>query len=400
MINKGLIYFNNMEGRESPLFLHKKRTYKICFASDFFYPSVGGVEMHQYQLAQCLMELGHKVIVITRAYGNRQGVRYLPNGLKVYYCPFRPALDTVILSSFVLHIPLYRKILLREQIEILHFHQSTSTLGHEIHFLAKTMGLKGIYTDHSLFGFGDAASINLNKLMKVILSDTDAAICVSHTCKENLALRAQIDPRIIYTIPNAVDPTKFLPDPSLRYPLNTINIIALCRLTYRKGIDLLVDVIPAICSKYPEAFFIIGGDGPKRYLIEEMKDKYRLHNRIEMLGSVPYEKVRDVLVRGHIFLNTSLTESFCTAIVEAACCGLLIVSTNVGGVPEVFPKELRHLSPPNKEELILALEDAIKEAHNVPSHKIHEMVKDMYNWHEVALRTVIQCKHLFIGKGI
>jgi phosphatidylinositol N-acetylglucosaminyltransferase subunit A len=42
-----------------------------------------------------------------------------------------------------------------------------------------------------------------------------------------------------------------------------------------------------------------------------------------------------VLVRGHIFLNCSLTESFCIAILEAACCGLFVVSTRVGGVPEV-----------------------------------------------------------------
>lgn len=40
-------------------------------------------------------------------------------------------------------------------------------------------------------------------------------------------------------------------------------------------------------------------------------------------------------VRGQIFLNASLTEAFCMAIVEAAAAGLLVVSTAVGGVPEV-----------------------------------------------------------------
>lgn len=39
--------------------------------------------------------------------------------------------------------------------------------------------------------------------------------------------------------------------------------------------------------------------------------------------------------RGHVFLNASLTEAFCIAVVEAAACGLLVVSTRVGGVPEV-----------------------------------------------------------------
>ena len=47
-------------------------------------------------------------------------------------------------------------------------------------------------------------------------------------------------------------------------------------------------------------------------------------------GAVPHHQVRDVLVRGHIFLSCSLTESFCMALLEAASCGLFVVSTKVG----------------------------------------------------------------------
>lgn len=46
-----------------------------------------------------------------------------------------------------------------------------------------------------------------------------------------------------------------------------------------------------------------------------MVDKNKLHDRVELLGGIPHKNVRNVLVRGHIFLNTSLTESFCIAIV-------------------------------------------------------------------------------------
>jgi phosphatidylinositol glycan class A protein len=53
---------------------------------DFFYPRLGGVEMHIWSLAQQLIRLGHKVIVITNTYGNRKGVRYLSGPLKVYHC--------------------------------------------------------------------------------------------------------------------------------------------------------------------------------------------------------------------------------------------------------------------------------------------------------------------------
>lgn len=41
-------------------------------------------------------------------------------------------------------------------------------------------------------------------------------------------------------------------------------------------------------------------------------------------------------VKGDIFINASLTEAFCMAIVEAAAAGLMVVSTAVGGVPEVY----------------------------------------------------------------
>ncbi len=55
--------------------------------TDFFYPSMGGVETHVWSLSQCLIQRGYKVIVITHAYGNRQGIRIMANGLKVYYLP-------------------------------------------------------------------------------------------------------------------------------------------------------------------------------------------------------------------------------------------------------------------------------------------------------------------------
>jgi phosphatidylinositol glycan class A protein len=46
-----------------------------------------------------------------------------------------------------------------------------------------------------------------------------------------------------------------------------------------------------------------------------------------------------------------LTESFCIAILEAACCGLFVVSTDVGGVPEVLPPKMAFLAKPNVEAL-------------------------------------------------
>ena len=132
------------------------------------------------------------------------------------------------------------------------------------------MGYKTVYTDHSLFGFSDTACIHINKVLKFFLSDIDAAISVSHASRENLSLRASLNPNLISVIPNAVDTFRFKPDPSKRFPLNTINIVAISRLTFRKGIDLLADVIAPICKKYPEVIkinFKISIKFLKRYIL-------------------------------------------------------------------------------------------------------------------------------------
>lgn len=109
-------------------------------ASDFFYPNMGGVEEHIFNLSQCLMKNGHKVIVLTHSYGNRKGVRYMTGGLKVYYLPIRTIYNQCILPTGMCNIPLLRYILIREQIDIVHGHSAFSALAHEVMFIGKLMG--------------------------------------------------------------------------------------------------------------------------------------------------------------------------------------------------------------------------------------------------------------------
>ena len=48
-------------------------------------------------------------------------------------------------------------------------------------------------------------------------------------------------------------------------------------------------------------------------------------------------------------MNTSLTESFGIAILEAACAGLYVVSTRVGGVPEILPEDMISFAEPEED---------------------------------------------------
>ncbi|KAJ1927259.1 Phosphatidylinositol N-acetylglucosaminyltransferase GPI3 subunit [Tieghemiomyces parasiticus] len=332
------------------------------------------------------------VIIITHAYGERTGIRYISTGLKVYYVPGLVIYNQATLPTVFGNFPIFRQILIREQIHLVHGHGSLSPFCHEAIFHARAMGLKTCLTDHSLFGFADTGSILTNKLLKFTLSDIDHVICVSHTSKENTVLRAALNPLNVSAIPNAIVGSRLQPDPAAADP-SCITIVVLSRLVYRKGLDLLVATIPRICRRYPHVKFIIGGDGPRRIDLEQMRESHVLQDRVQLLGEVKASDVRKVLVRGNIFLNTSLTEAFCIGIVEAACCGLLVVTTRVGGVPEVLPEHMINFAVPEEDDLVQAVSRAIETAHTrdqrpeLDPMALHETVKRMYSWMDVAVRT-------------
>ncbi|CAB4023847.1 phosphatidylinositol N-acetylglucosaminyltransferase subunit A-like, partial [Paramuricea clavata] len=69
---------------------------------------------------------------------------------------------------------------------------------------------------------------------------------------------------------------------------------------------------------------------------------------------------------------------------------LQVISTKVGGVPEVLPRDMIRLVEPNVPDLVLALEQAIKAAGDgdvVSPTTAHERIKKMYTWDKVARRT-------------
>ncbi|XP_033355358.1 N-acetylglucosaminyl-phosphatidylinositol biosynthetic protein isoform X3 [Bombus vosnesenskii] len=316
--------------------------HKICMVSDFFYPNMGGVEEHIFNLSQCLMELGHKVVVLTHSYGDRIGVRYMTNGLKIYLSKGRNPNSS---WPFCILCSCSRR------------------------------------------------DVNwpLDGIKKISLADCNHCICVSHTGKENTVLRAKVLKEKVSVIPNAVDTTLFMPDISKRDD-NFITIVIVSRLVYRKGVDLLARIIPDLCSRYKNVQFLIAGDGPKRWLIEEVRERNLLQHRVTLLGSLEHSQIRHVLNKGHIFLNTSLTEAYCMAIVEAASCGLQVVSTKVGGIPEVLPPDLIYLVEPTVPALISGLESAIadyKEGNTRCPFEMHKRISLFYNWFNITKRTEI-----------
>lgn len=88
-------------------------------------------------------------------------------------------------------------------------------------------------------------------------------------------------------------------------------------------------------------------------------------------------------------MNCSLTESFCIALLEAASCGLFVVSTKVGGVQEVLPNSMINFSEPTIPNLVAALTEAISQSKRVVPSDMHHRVVEMYNWMTVCERTEV-----------
>lgn len=111
----------------------------------------------------------------------------MTNGLKVYYIPIQIFYNQSVLPTMIANIPLIRFILIRERIQIVHGHSAFSSLAHEAMHIGVLLGLKAVFTDHSLFGFADLSAIVTNKLLEILLSNCNHCICVSHTGKRPIS---------------------------------------------------------------------------------------------------------------------------------------------------------------------------------------------------------------------
>ncbi|KAG9392606.1 PIGA (GPI anchor biosynthesis) [Carpediemonas membranifera] len=389
----------------------------IAICSDAFYPSIGGVEHHILSIATELVRRGNRVIVLTMQYPGYSGIRYLDVSdpadssikklIKVFYLPIKTyslgmeGLKLSITSGFG-SLALYRNIFLREGVEIIHGHQANSFVALEAVWIGNAMGLRTIFTDHSLIRMGSPLTVLTNKILSYALASTDRLIAVSAESGENTSLRSGRSrlPGSVHIIPNAVD-SRFMPDRSkVSDPADVIRIVTVSRLSFRKGADLLIRAIRAILSDstMPNVHFDVVGPGSEAYISQLTA----LGPCVTYHGGLPHDQVVNVLQSGHISLTTSLTEAFCIAVLEGAACGLEVVSTAVGGVVNVLPPDYITLCRLEKElsgvELVGGLKQTIARVHSLggPGNagkrdrraaELHEFVRGNYSWPRVAEET-------------
>ena len=336
----------------------------------------------------------------------------LENRLKVYYLPLPVMFRQCIWTNFINLSAYLRRILIDEEIDILHSHGGFSTMAQESMVFGNLLNLGMVFTEHSLHGFSDLGCFALNQIWKLTAKPVDTMIGVSFcqtanqfyrlggidfSDSESQKSRKNEKNKKFITVPNAIYPEMYLPPekPKNEHSEGYKTIVVVSRLTGRKGTPLMISTIEKLFLKDPRLKLLIAGDGPLTVQVEELREKYRWHHRIELKGSVQPSQVRNILIQGRIFLNCSLSEAFCMAIVEAACAGLHVVTTNVGGIPEVLPEDNENikvaLSEPDSGELMEKLERAVEEEYGKSDLEFNEQrwrqfeeVRKLYTWTKIA----------------
>ena len=127
--------------------------------------------------------------------------------------------------------------------------------------------------------------------------------------------------------------------------------------------DILLMAFSKIHRDYPNTKLIIAGDGPMRLKLEGMAVDLGLFDKIEFVGFLSRDKLVQHFRGLDIFVQSSIChESFGVAVLEASACGVPVVATNVGGVPEVcMDGKTGFLVPPGNPD---AIADAVRKLLN------------------------------------
>jgi glycosyltransferase involved in cell wall biosynthesis len=127
-------------------------------------------------------------------------------------------------------------------------------------------------------------------------------------------------------IRNGIDPVDYRPGPGAGQPFT---FLFLGRLTEEKGIPLLLEIAHLLASR-PDLRIVVAGDGPLRTAVEQAA---RSAPVLEFVG--PQQEVRALYHRAGAVLMPSLSEGLPMTALEGMACGLPILASAAGGIPEL-----------------------------------------------------------------
>lgn len=331
---------------------------KVLHIVPSFYPFVGGIESLVADLAQAQINYGLKANVVFPDRLKKFQDRYSYRNISVI--PFK--FPEVMIPWFMAGVPLdmkyspknvanifaeVRRIIDFEKPSIVHIHNG-SEIALPFLNISKSMAIPTVLHWHTTIHKG-----GLKPIERILLNQANSIVSVSRFVSNEISNYITRDTNV-YNFANALD-TKIIQS---REKSEISQFILMAgRFSLEKGFDLGIKVFASIAEKYPFLQLHIAGNGPERKNLENLIEDLKLQDRVSLLGTLNRSTLYSQLKRAKcVLIPTPENEAFGLLAAEAMVCGVPIVATKVGGLPEVIDSgETGLIAEPNIESLGLAL---------------------------------------------
>ncbi len=301
------------------------------------YPTYGGSGVIATELGKALALKGHEIHFISYALPFRLA-NFVENVVfheveMSSYPLFEFPLYTLALASKMVEVAEYEKL------DLFHVHYAIPHASSA--FLAKEMlkdkiDIKIITTLHGT----DITLVGLEPsflpLVKFSIEKSDGVTAVSRFLKEKTLTNYDIE-KDIRVIPNFVDTELFKPnsDCTFRKNIAAQGEKILVHTSNFRPVKRVTDTIKIfnIVQKEVPSKLILVGDGPDRSECERLVRQLKLTDKVKFLGK--QDGLVEILTASDVFLIPSQSESFGLSALEAMSCGIPVVSSSVGGLPEL-----------------------------------------------------------------
>lgn len=248
------------------------------------------------------------------------------------------------------------KIIRKEKINIIHAHgYGSANFGRLIKLFNKIPVIVHAHDDDRNYPFHQKFADYLLRNL------TDQAIAISEAVKVSCVNKRNISEEKLIVLHNGIPLEDFaVPDESriqkernrlgIKRESNVIGTVA--RLREEKGVKYLIQSAVKILDAFPDAVFLIVGDGPLRKELVNLAKKLGLEYKVVFAGFC--EDIPSILSIIDIVAVPSISEGLGIAVLEAMAMGKPIVATSVGGIIEILKDGETGLLIPPKNPSILA----------------------------------------------
>ncbi len=239
---------------------------------------------------------------------------------------------------------LYR-IIKKEKPDIVHTHTAKAGfVGRAAAFLAGVPIVIHTFHGHVLHGYFGPLKTGFFRLAERFMARfSNLIIAVSEQCRNDLIKYNISTPEHIRTIPLGLELERFrIPHLDIRkairqefnIPEHAFVVGMIARMVPIKKHEDLFRAIPTVLKTHPDTYFLIVGDGERRDYLDQLSIELEITHRCIFTGfREDQEKVYAAL---DLVVLTSANEGLPVAIIEALSSGKTVVSTRVGGVPELI----------------------------------------------------------------